>query len=194
MHQMRLAKPDAAIQKQRVEGDCRRLGRAPGHGEGQLIRLADNEIGECVTRIEPGPQRLGAGFCPGLFRSRPLLRHARRGLRGDTDLDLPHLAEFGSRDHAKPVGILACHPFAGERRVRFKRQRSVFKTADPKRLDPVAPGCLADILAHAAGDARPRVLGVACRRRCPVHVLMVCAGLVEGGCRRAVRRVCMVSA
>ena len=157
---MRLAEADAAIEKQRVEGDRRGLGRPPRHGEGQLIGLADNKIGKCITRIEPGPQRLGARLCPGIGRRRLLLRHTRRGLRGDTDLDLPHLAELGSRDHAKPVGILACHPLAGERRVGFKCKRPVLETADPKRFDPVAPGRLADILAHATGDARPRIVGI----------------------------------
>ena len=31
---------------------------------------------------------------------------------------------------------------------------------DPQRFDPVAPGRLANILAHATGDARPRIVGI----------------------------------
>ena len=63
VHQMCLAKPDAAIEEQRVERDRRGFGRPPGDGEGQLVRLADDEIGEGISRFQPGAQRLARLLC-----------------------------------------------------------------------------------------------------------------------------------
>ena len=60
VHQMRLAKPDTAIKEQRVERHGRGLGGPAGNREGKFIRLADDEIGEGVTRVKTGAKRLAS--------------------------------------------------------------------------------------------------------------------------------------
>ena len=156
MHQMRLAEPDAAIEKQRVEGDGCRFCRAARHGERQFVRLADDKIRECVTRVEAGTKRFAGRRRPGGRAA--LLRHPWRLLGRQADFNLLHRSILGSGDDTQPVGILVRHPFAGQRRAGLECQRAVLETAYPKRLDPVPPGRIADILAHAVGDALPGVI------------------------------------
>ena len=53
MHQMRLAKADAAVEEQRIEaGAGWLLGDAPRAGVSEFIRLADDECIERETRID----------------------------------------------------------------------------------------------------------------------------------------------
>src|SRR3546814_3357672 len=52
MHQVRLAKADTAIEKQRVERRRRRLGNAARSGIGELVRLADDKVVEGEAGIE----------------------------------------------------------------------------------------------------------------------------------------------
>src|SRR3546814_12049331 len=52
VHQVGLAKADAAVQEQRIVGHGLRLGDAPGGGKGKLVRLADDEILKGEARVE----------------------------------------------------------------------------------------------------------------------------------------------
>ncbi len=56
MHEMGLAKPDTAIEEQRVERDALTLGCTPRHSKGKLVRLANDKIGEGVARVESTAQ------------------------------------------------------------------------------------------------------------------------------------------
>ena len=156
MHQMRLAKPNAAIEEQRVEGDGCGFGRAAGHGERQFVRLADDKIRECVARVEAGTERFARRRRLGGQAS--LLRHPWRLLARQADFNLLHRSVLGGGDDTQPVGILVRHPFTGQSRAGLECQRAVLETAHPKRLDPVPPGRIANILAHAIGDALPGVI------------------------------------
>ncbi len=58
VHQVRLAKPNAAVKEQRVEGDRAALGNAARSGMGQFVWLADNEAVKGEAR-DPAPRRAG---------------------------------------------------------------------------------------------------------------------------------------
>ena len=52
MHEMGLAEPHPAIEKQRIKGHLVGFRHAAGGGEGQLVGLADDEIGKRIIGIE----------------------------------------------------------------------------------------------------------------------------------------------
>ena len=169
------------------------------HGERQLVRFADHEIGECVARVEAGTQRFAGGRRASGCRiggRAALLRHSRGPLRGKADLDLLHRAVLGSGNDPQPVGILVGDTFTGQCRARLQRQRAILEAADPKRLDPVPPGRLANVLAHAVRHALPRVIG-ACGGADGIDAVCSgagCSGSGGGGDGLlAVRTVCMMS-
>ena len=64
VHQVRLAQAHAAIQEQGVEAHRPALGHAARGGMGQFVGFADDEIAECVSRIQRRAQ-IGAGHADG---------------------------------------------------------------------------------------------------------------------------------
>ena len=77
VHQVGLAKPDTAVNEQRIEGHGLGIGGPPGRGVSQLVGLADNEIVEREPWIER-PADLDRAGADAIGRGRLLGAAGRR--------------------------------------------------------------------------------------------------------------------
>ena len=127
MHQVGLAEPDAAVQKERVEGNGRRIGDATRSGVGQLVRLADDEVLEREAGIERRAElvesaarrrraRRRAGTC-GRFGDVGVADRFRCPLH-DRDLDDAHRTHFLGPQETQALGKMVAHPVPHETRGR----------------------------------------------------------------------------
>jgi hypothetical protein len=139
VHQVRLAKADAAVQEQRVEGHRAALGHTAGGGMGKLIRFADDKAvkGEAGIQGRAGQvfdgNRTGAG---GLGRG---LHRGGGGCycgRAEGKLHPLHRGASTGKLGADMVGIVALNPVAKEDRRHFKAGNAVVQEGEFQRFDP----------------------------------------------------------
>ena len=173
MHEVRLAKPHAAIEVKRIERRALRLadaalGDAARRRVTELVGLAHDEIVEGETRIERradvGALDLDLGdSSAAILRRRRRRRKLRLGARLTAVCSYHHIhardgAVLAVPEDADPLGIVRRHPIA----QKFGRNRDAHAAAvdlgEGHRLEPAPIGGVADLVAQAATDARPLAL------------------------------------
>ena len=183
MHEMSLAEPDPAIEKQGIERYRVGLGHAPCRRIGQLVRLADDEIleGEAqverradvvagrvdhiaawlgLTRPQPGIRGgllAGAVACA-RFGIEPVRPRARPLRHLHHDFDPPDLLVLFDPQQANAVGIIALHPIAHETGRNRHPHGAAGCTDERERLEPASESGLTHFAAQPSAHARPALL------------------------------------
>ena len=172
VQQVGLAAPGAAMDEQRVERDLLGRGERAGRIEGDLVRLADDEIAEHVARLErDGIKAVVSGRRRrrGRRRNLDLGGGARRG-GADPDDDPPHLGQRGAPGQCEPLGEMGLHPIGHELRRQFEPEHAGLRIEAAKRdrPQPAVEGARAAIAPEPGANRLPRRddrIGVRVRHR-----------------------------
>ena len=162
VHQVGLAEPDAAVKEQRVERRDGQLGDALGRREGELVRLADDEVLERAARIKRGADlRVGGdafdrnrhrdgrtGYRLGRGKRRCGHRHDVQRHAADPGIDPPP-------ENADPVGIVGGYPVAQESGRHREQHPLAFQAAKAERREPGVVGGFAKFRPQHAPNLRP---------------------------------------
>jgi len=182
VHQVRLAEPDIAIKKQRVEGDDERLrGAAFGDTAGgrvrEIVGLSDDKILKGEARIERRTDlrslfaagavlghnlRLRLQVCDRMIlqvRDHHHLHHQDRGI-------------LGVPERANAVGVVIRNPVPQEFGWHCNAHAPPADIDERYRLDPGSVHRIADFGAQSSADARPLILHFAAERRLIRHRLV----------------------
>ena len=213
MHQMGLAEPDAAENVERIafRQGLVLLGDVAGGRVGELVGLADHEVGEGIACFRAGEGIVGAAADR---RSHPrhrrlIVLRRRQGRHGD-DLIGPawrrrrheiHLDVFHIGRHRLPIGqhavaVVAAHPVADEARRRIEAKLAGLQLAQLDLAKPSLEGLVADFLAKPIADAHPMRLQLLTARNFihldPRHVLFIvgCFVVARNRCLNSVH-VCL---
>src|SRR5690625_3832049 len=133
---MRLAKPDAPVKENRVEGGVRTLGDTARGGMGKLVRLADDETLEGEARIKRrGLQRM-CGHSRRLGRA-PDFLWRRLDAFLDLDREAPDMAKLRLEIAQQMQPVIALDPIRDKARRRAEDHAILIDFRKADRADPL---------------------------------------------------------
>ena len=162
VHQVGLAQPDAAVEKERVVGHRGRLGHRLRGGVGEAVRIPDDEVVEGVARVEvSGPQFVGHRPPDG-----PAPRSATLSVPG-ARIDDHAQRDLGAEDVVQHAGDVVLEPvldpIAGKRRVHGEHDFVGRQLDQAHRLEPHLEDRLVVARFEQLQRRRPEVRGLGIR-------------------------------